>query len=142
METLLPFKELTDLLEGDADKGRHGTLWEIIPAMDLLLKKLEDAKSNGRRTGTSDQSFVTSAITNAWIVMDKYYSLTSDSAAYAAALVLHPQFKWHYVEKNWEDHPEWIVSAKSDVQLLWERYQQRPSIVTQGESQVFQHSSM
>ena len=47
----------------------------------------------------------------------KYYSLTSDSPAYTAALVLNPAFKWEYIEKTWLR--DWIPQAREAVASLW-----------------------
>ena len=54
--------------------------------------------------------------------MDKYYTLTDKSPAYIIALVMKPWFKWHYIEKKWAKHPEWIVKARSIVDSVWQIY--------------------
>ncbi|OBS15903.1 hypothetical protein FPOA_13318 [Fusarium poae] len=54
--------------------------------------------------------------------LDQYYTLTEDSPAYLAALVLHPAFRWSTVESQWADHPGWLIRGKTAVQELWEEY--------------------
>jgi len=50
--------------------------------------------------------------------MIKYYTLTEKSPAYVAALVLNPQWKWTYFEKQWEE--AWYIQAKLYVRRFWE----------------------
>src|SRR5436190_23621720 len=88
--------------------------------MDTLLQHLEHAKA--QYTSRTDGGFLRTSINNAWIVMDKYYTLTDQSPAYVIALVLNPRFKCHYIEKKWYQHPEWIAKARSDVERIWQTY--------------------
>jgi hypothetical protein len=37
-------------------------------------------------------------INHGWIKLNKYYELTDRSAAYVAALILHPAYTWSYLE--------------------------------------------
>jgi hypothetical protein len=52
-----------------------------------------------------------------WSKLDKYYTLTSHSPAYTAALVLNPAFEWEYIEKTWAKY--WIPQARESVAGLW-----------------------
>jgi hypothetical protein len=53
-EFLKPFYDITIQTQGHAKKGMSGTLWEALPAIEILLKHLDDAtvvhlfKKNGR----------------------------------------------------------------------------------------------
>ena len=47
---------------------------------------------------------------NGWEKMTKYYKDTSNSTAYIAAIVLHPEYKWDYIEHTWEK--DWLDEAK------------------------------
>jgi hypothetical protein len=38
---LRPFKELTILLQDQAGTGQHGSVWETLPALELLLGHVE-----------------------------------------------------------------------------------------------------
>lgn len=51
---------------------------------------------------------------------DKYYELTDDSSIYVAVVVLHPRMKWSFVDKFWNDRPDWRDKARRDVRQLWE----------------------
>jgi hypothetical protein len=72
------------------------------------------------RPGADD--FLAIAINNAWAKLNKYYTLSDDSVAYIAALVLHPQYKWKFFDTTWAARPEWIQAAKDKVQGLWKSY--------------------
>jgi hypothetical protein len=45
--------------------------------------------------------------------LDKYHTLTEENAAYLAAPVLHPAFRWLTVESQWAYHPDWLVRGKA-----------------------------
>lgn len=72
-----------------------------------------------------------------WFVLEKYYTLTNESPAYAAAILLDPSKRKAYITKNWPKkwHSDTIESAKQ----LWEtEYQQKrvPKPVQDLESQL------
>lgn len=144
-DILEKFEYTTKTLEGCAKEGHHGALWECLPAMELLLKQLEDLKfqyplldhypvisraSQSRRRNAAppppsellvDQFFAIS-INNAWVKLDKYYNLTDRSIAYVAAVVLNPAHKWKYFEKHWASKVDWLNKAKEKFQVLWDQY--------------------
>lgn len=65
-------------------------------------------------------------INQAWAKLEKYYEATDSSAAYVAALALHPAFTWEYLENIWKAEPCWIRSAKQRVQRLWNKQLEVP----------------
>jgi hypothetical protein len=65
-------------------------------------------------------------INHGWMKLNKYYELTDRSAAYVAALVLHPAYTWSYLEGIWRFKPAWISSAKTRVSKLWKEYSDGP----------------
>lgn len=74
-------------------------------------------------------TFLSIGLNNAWKKLDKYYLLTDKSPAYVLAVVLNPQYKWKYFEKMWALHPDWIVTAKTKVQTLWDDYKSRHPVL-------------
>lgn len=70
------------------------------------------------------------AINNAWDKLDKYYTLTDETPAYVAALVLHPGQKWQYFEKRW-DQEAWLQSAKAKMLAFYHDWQFQPPPITQ-----------
>jgi hypothetical protein len=73
--------------------------------VDFILELLEMGKERYK-----DDEFMSSCINSAWAKLDKYYNLTSDTPAYAAAVVLHPAFKWEYIESIWDAN--WVPRCK------------------------------
>jgi hypothetical protein len=65
-------------------------------------------------------------INHGWMKLNKYYELTDRSAAYVAALVVHPAYTWSYLEGIWRFKPAWISSAKTRVSTLWKDYSNGP----------------
>jgi hypothetical protein len=92
------------------------TLDNVLPAMDFILEMFEDGKERFK-----DSDFLAPCINSAWSKLNKYYTKTSESPAYISALVLHPAFKWEYIEATWD--PEWIPKSREQVEELWKRYQ-------------------
>ena len=97
-----------------ANETRFATIDLILPTMDFLLEKFEEAKRM-----YADDQYMGPCCNAGWAKLDKYYSLTDKSPVYIAALVLCPQWKWSYFEDNWP--AEWISAAKEVVQTLWEQ---------------------
>jgi hypothetical protein len=69
-------------------ESTSSTLDDILPAMDYILEVFETKKDESK-----DDPVIGPCINSGWSKLDKYYSLTSDSPAYTAALVLNPAFK-------------------------------------------------
>jgi hypothetical protein len=102
------FEHVTKALE-----DHTATLDEALPAMDFVLEQLEQGKAQYQ-----GEKYMATACNSGWTKLNKYYSKTSDSPAYAAAVVLHPSNKWQEIENSW--CPEWIPSAKHMVKQFWE----------------------
>jgi hypothetical protein len=45
------------------------------------------------------REFMKISLHNCWSKLDKYYKILDLSFIYAAAIVLHPVYKWRYFEK-------------------------------------------
>jgi hypothetical protein len=91
--------------------------------MEWLLKHLEESKMQHEH---DEEPYLRIGCNLAWMKMDEYYSLTDESPAYLAALVLHPGFRWSAVESQWTDQPDWIMRGKAAVREVWEEYRTRP----------------
>ena len=118
---LEPLWEATMRLEGEALDGRNGALWEVLPMFEYILdcfyqldfKYQYDDQSNGQLFHASLQLGIQKA--------DDYYKKTDESPAYLAAVILHPQYKWQYIEQAWKEHEDWIIAGKQTVSDLWEK---------------------
>lgn len=53
-----------------------------------------------------------------WFVLNKYYALTDETPAYAAALLLDPSKRLKYIQHNWDIG--WIDSVVEKTRMFWE----------------------
>ena len=111
-----------------ANESRFATVELILPAMDILLEKLEEAKIKYQ-----DDLFMGPCCNAAWDKLNKYYSMTDRSPVYIAAMVLSPQWKWTYFEANWP--LDWVVTARNTVETFWESEYKPVSLLNQPKSQ-------
>lgn len=91
--------------------------------MDVLHKHYTQAFS---QYGSNDQ--LRSCIAASWAIFDKYYRLTDESPAYAAAMMLHPSRRNAHIKKNWPR--PWHKPVFQSVQSYWEDHYQRLPIAT------------
>ncbi|KAK2923067.1 HAT, C-terminal dimerization domain [Fusarium oxysporum f. sp. vasinfectum] len=104
---LKPLKIATKRLEGRPEEGKYGAIWEVLLTMEWLLQHLEDSKLQHEH---DEEPYLRIGCNLGWMKLDKYYTLTEDSPAYLAALVLHPAFRWPSIA----------------VRELWEEYRKLP----------------
>lgn len=57
---------------------------------------------------------------------EEYYDKLDDSAAYLAAIVLNPKYKWDYIESQWATQKDWLKKGKHAVAGLWAAYAKQP----------------
>jgi hypothetical protein len=109
-EFLTPFHAATMKLQG------HGScLGDTLVAMDVLIQHMD----NSLKTFRSDPD-LKARITKAWEKFDEYYARTAESPLYAAALILHPQYRTAYIKQFWRK--DWQKPALRSVQELWKRF--------------------
>ncbi len=116
---LRPLKTATKRLEGRPREGKFGATWEVLLTMEWLLKHLEESKLRHER---DEEPYLRIGCNLGWMKLDQYYSITDDTPAYLATLVLHPAFRWSTVESQWADHPDWLLRGKAAVEELWNEY--------------------
>ena len=91
-----------------SNASEDGALFNVLPAYEHILTKLEEAKAKY----IEDTRFGT-CINLAWSKMDNYYKKTETSKAYLVAAVLDPRVKLKYFERNWA--PEWLTDARENL---------------------------
>ncbi len=97
IETILtPFYKITKRLEGNAVEGHHGSIWEALPAVELLLQHLERLKEIYK-----NNSYLATSVNLAWVKLEEYYRLMDVTPVYTAAVFLHPKFRFEYFKKRW-----------------------------------------
>ena len=114
---LRPFEQLTKRLEGNAPHGHHGSVWEIIPTIEILLGHIEKMKAQYK-----DHAFLSTCLNLSWCKLDEYYSKLDDSPVYAAALFCNPRFRFDYFRKRWTTDTlrEWQQPTLERIRALYE----------------------
>jgi hypothetical protein len=109
--------EFLDLLSQTtlALESKNATMDAVLPAIDYILEQFEEFKQKHKHNPILAPIF-----NSGWAKMDKYYNLTNESPAYIAAIILNPNFKWKYIESNWEK--EWIKDSKGLMEAFWQLY--------------------
>jgi hypothetical protein len=98
-EGLKPFYEATLRVEGNAGKGHHGAVWEVLPTLEALLSEMEDGRRRLEEVGKG-QTPLAVAYQNVWEKLNKYYNITDDShSIYAAATLFNPARRQDYFDQ-------------------------------------------
>ncbi|KAM3526955.1 hypothetical protein MY4038_006571 [Beauveria bassiana] len=105
---LKPFDKVTSRTQGDLD-----SIEKTLSTMDILVKHFEKQRSKHANNAGFEN-----AILMAWHAFDKYYLLTDEVPAYAAALLLHPSRRKRYIDVNWSK--AWVAAVLPKLQRLWE----------------------
>lgn len=101
-----------------ACEGRQATLDMVLPIMDFLLEKYEDAAETFQ-----DDLFMVVSIEAGAAKLREYFNKTDRATAYVAAIVLNPLRKWAFFE-DWD--PAWKRDARFRLKQFWEK-KYRPS---------------
>jgi hypothetical protein len=112
------FWKLTLRLEGQSAQGKHGAIWEVLPAMQVLINHLDDA----RKIHTPRKSKCLNAcIVNALTKLCEYYKLLDSCPVYAASPVFNLAIKESHFERDWRGGPEgWTPTTREDIRRFWE----------------------
>jgi hypothetical protein len=124
-EVLQPFRVLTKQLEGRAKEHHHGSVWEVLPAIELLLSHIEGLKA------IYTDKFMKASINNCWMKLDEYYSKTdSHYAVYACATLLHPALRTAHFHKHWTGENQGAIAVMiNEVRTIWrEQYLPRKQL--------------
>ena len=129
---LKPLKDATKDLEGHIG-GQMGAIWRVLPQYEEVLYHFEDLVNQYPIDETAEPDDATTAerhfnlnIKLAWKKMDEYYAKLDNSPLYVAAVVLHPHFKWKWIEKQWRERSNWIKAAKDAFNDYLFEYEHAP----------------
>ena len=123
LDLLQPLKQMSLCLQSDGKECHHGSLWESLTGIDYLMTKLERLKSQHAHL---PNSHFKASINLGWKKLDKYYTLSDDTPAYRAAIVVHPSKKMKWFEQKWQvSHPEWLLQVKDAIATFYNTYKQR-----------------
>jgi hypothetical protein len=115
-ELLMPFEKATLAAQGN-NQGQ-GSIVSVLLSMDMLLSRLESMKEESVRISSAFQL----SIDAAWAKLDKYYGLTERSPIYVVSIILHPCMKMKYFQRHWQEHPDWIESARRQMYDYYMQY--------------------
>lgn len=73
-----------------------------------------------------DRQILCTNINLGWGKLMKYYTKTDLSAAYVAAVILHPRYNWTWLKKKWSHREDWLKAAKDRMGALWQSYSTFP----------------
>jgi len=130
-DALEPFYEATLCSEGN-----DNTLSEWFCTLDYVLDSVDGSKNEfeelaGENPKSEEYTFLQAGAAAAWLKTEAYYGKADESAAYYAASVLNPAFKWSWFEERWgndEVKNVWLegdpakneIGVKGLVRELWE----------------------
>lgn len=95
---MFSFWLLTLRLEGNnALTGSYGTVWDVLPAMEVPISRLEKASTIHTH---KKSKFINTCINNALMKLRDYYRLLDNSPVYATSLVLNPAIKERHFDNK------------------------------------------
>jgi hypothetical protein len=117
---LEPFVIATTRLQGRAQHGHHGSVWEVLLIMEYVMQQLEKeilrTKPRGRPTP------IQVASQNAWEKLRKYYNETDNSwQIYAAGTLFNPVIRREWFDRNWTSPETSVVKDRmlASLQQTW-----------------------
>jgi len=120
---LAPLKQYSRAIEGVAVHGYGGALWEWMYYMNAALDRMEEFKQD--LVINQGLEHMKTTINLIWKKLDKYFSLSDDTPAYRAAILLNPFLKIAFFEKTWSSKPSWVSSARQSIKELYHVYRNR-----------------
>ena len=120
LHLLLPLKEASLAIQSNGKDCHHGNLYENLVSIDYLMTKLEESKMEHQY---QPNSHFKACINLGWKKLNKYYTLSDDTPAYRAAIILHPSYKMRWLKEKWQkEHPRWIGAARDAVEEMYNQY--------------------
>ncbi|KAJ3454169.1 hypothetical protein MRS44_018063 [Fusarium solani] len=99
-------------------EGSEASLSQSLTLMDAILTFFEDQKALYKSGPEKDLRMVHS-IEMGWFILDKYYALVESTPVYAAAMLLDPSKRKHYLFQNWPE--EWHQKTIDAAYSIWQK---------------------
>ncbi|KAG7408597.1 putative AC transposase [Fusarium oxysporum f. sp. rapae] len=99
-------------------EGSEASLSQSLTLMDAILTFFEDQKVLYKSGPEKDLRMVHS-IEMGWFILDKYYALVESTPVYAAAMLLDPSKRKHYLLQNWPE--EWHQKTIDAAYSIWQK---------------------
>lgn len=129
-DLLGPCHEATMMLQGRPGDGNSSSISDVLQAIEGIVEYLQGAYDKYKQAPADmlmGQWHFSAQIKLALDKAEQYYALLDNSAAYIAAVILHPEYNMNYLEGQWENKPVWITKAKKLVKSLWTKeYKKMP----------------
>lgn len=76
------------------------------------------------RLEDNEQAYLRTSVNNAWLKLDKYYTLLGESTLYTASAILHPRYGIRWLESNWTSPSQlqWLRDAKQGIKAYLDRW--------------------
>ena len=119
------FYLVTKRVERHASSGTHGAIWEVLPAFELLYRKLKRAQDETIADPEIYTDYYKHSINAAFVKLSEYYNLTDRSRVYRAVVALHPGLRLAYFKRIWKDSPDGygeVKRAKVATKLFFKAY--------------------
>jgi hypothetical protein len=126
---LEPLNDATDDLQGRPGVKNNLGLIHVQQDIECIVEDFTQAlKDYGTAPNTTLESewHFSKQIQIALDKAQDYYARLDDSSAYLAAVVLHPKYKWEYLEAQWATKKSWLADGRAAVTKLWLTYAQQP----------------
>ncbi|XP_073287623.1 putative transcriptional regulator tpeD, partial [Primulina huaijiensis] len=143
-ELLTPFELATKAVEGNAEHGAFGALWEVIPTLDTLYQHLNTSEAKAKDNVNYNDVY-RSSIAAGQFKLQQAYDQLSRSRLPRAAVVLHPCLKHEYFKANWQNYnyPDGdgsrrtggneVKRAREAMTELFDQYLEALELTTQNE---------
>jgi hypothetical protein len=128
LQLLTPVKKAQKVVQSAG--SYYGSLWLALASLEFLLDTLETAKQKYQHL---PNTHLKAMINLGWKKLRKYYVLSDKTAAYRAAIALHPHYKMRWFKRNWSDMTDdktgesWVELAREAIEGLYEEYERRYS---------------
>ena len=104
IKLLKPFEKLTKLLQANTtlagSEGSYGSLWEVLPGLQLLFEHLQDAEASATNDDIKQGiQFGLEKMNDYWMKLIFYNN------HYIASTALHPSLNTAWFDWHWHKYP-------------------------------------
>lgn len=122
LKLLEPCWAATMDLQGYVQDGKSSSLVNVLNDIELIVIELSTMYvqyKDAPKTSLEGEWHFATQIRLALDKAEAYYAKLDDTAAYLAALVLHPSYNWRFVERRWHKQVKWLKAGKAKLKALW-----------------------
>jgi hAT family C-terminal dimerisation region len=131
------YHHITLYIEGN---GSHGCLFDTVVCLNFLHKEIERAVADTEHD--SADSFFRNAVRMSQQKLNTYWNiliLKDTPSYYAAATILHPEYRHKWFQYQWSHHPLYYKKAEKSTWAIWDNYVKAEEVST--EEQMLEEES-